>query len=248
MKQGQTRERHGEVEWAADPECPDPGGSKRKILLGAAVLIGVALLYWYLSQSGVIPDLTDERTLRAEIESWGIWGPVLLILLMTAAIVMSPIPSGPIALVAGAAYGPALGTLLVAVGAQAGAMIAYWIARCLGYETLRCWPAARLLLDRLKGDRSQTRLMLAVFLSRLLPFVSFDAVSYVAGLTPLTFWRFSVATFGGVIPASFALAYFGDRLVAAETDRIMAVVLIAGGITLVPIFIKLLMNLRRGKA
>lgn len=240
---------HGiaKISAAADPECPDPAGSKRKMFVAAAVLTGLVLLYWHLSRSGVIPDLSDERSLRAEVERWGIWGPVLLILLMVAAIVMTPIPSGPIALVAGAAYGPALGGIYVVIGAQGGALVAFWIARCLGYESLRCWPAARKLLHRLQGGRSQTWLMLVVFISRLLPFVSFDAVSYVAGVTPLTFWRFAVATLAGVIPVSFALTYFGDRLVAAETDRIMTVVLIAGGITLIPIFIKLLLNVRRRK-
>lgn len=227
-----------------DSECPDPGGSKRRILVGVAVVLGLAVLYWYLSRSGLLPNLTDERALRNEVERWGLWGPLVLILLMVAAIVMTPIPSGPIAIVAGAAYGPVLGALYVVLGAQAGAVLAFWIARFLGYETLRCWPAARLLLERLQNRRSQGRLMLIVFLSRLVPFISFDAISYVAGLTPLTFWRFAVATLAGVIPVSFALAYFGERLVEAETDRVMTFVLIAGGITLLPIGIKLLLNWR----
>lgn len=118
----------------------------------------------------------------------------MLIVLMVAAIVMTPIPSGPIAVVAGAAYGPVFGTIYIVLGDQAGAVLAFWLAGCLGYETLRCWPAARLLLERLQDRRSQGRLMLIVFLSRLVPFISFDAVSYVAGLTPLTFCRFAVAT------------------------------------------------------
>lgn len=231
-----------------DPDCPDPGGSKRRILAGTVVVLGLALLYWYLSRAGLMPDLTDERALRAEVERWGVWGPLVLIVLMVAAIVMTPIPSGPIAVVAGAPYGPVLGTIYVVLGAQAGAVVAFLIARFLGYETLRCWPAARLLLERLQDRRSQGTLMLIVFLSRLVPFVSFDAVSYVAGLTPLTFWRFAIATLAGVIPVSFALAYFGERLVEAETNRIMTFVLIAGGFTLVPIAIKLLLNLRRRKA
>lgn len=51
---------------------------------------------------------------------------------MVAAIVMNPIPSGPIAMVAGAAYGPLWGTLYVVVGAETGALSAFWLARWLG--------------------------------------------------------------------------------------------------------------------
>lgn len=83
---------------------------------------------------------------RAKIRRLGIWGPLGIIGLMTAAIVMSPIPSGPIALVAGAAFGPVLGTVYTVIGAEAGAIIAFWIARCLGYEAVRRWAKAAPLL------------------------------------------------------------------------------------------------------
>ena len=165
---------------------------------------------------------------------------------MAAAIVFSPIPSGPIAVVAGAAYGPFMGTALVVAGSVIGAVVAFWIARCIGYEALRCWPTARRMLHRLDDGRSQTRLMAIVFLTRLVPFVSFDAVSYVAGLTPLTFWRFALATLAGVIPVSFALAYFGDQVSAASSGRAMLFLLLAGGITLVPLGVQA--AVRRKKA
>ncbi len=170
---------------------------------------------------------------------------------MTAAIVMSPIPSGPIALVAGAAFGPVLGTVYTVIGAEAGAIIAFWIARCLGYEAVRRWAKAASLLERLGRSRSQTWLMAIVFASRLVPFISFDAISYAAGLTPLTFWRFAVATLAGVIPISFVLAYFGEEFVTADPGRMMFVAVLVGGITLVPIGLKLLWGWyarRRGRS
>jgi uncharacterized membrane protein YdjX (TVP38/TMEM64 family) len=213
--------------------------SNVKIAIGVAVALALAAAYWGLSESGSLSVLMDEQRLRREIDRLGIWGPLAIIALLTAAIVMSPIPSGPIAIVAGAAYGPVLGTLYVVIGAELGALIAFTIARHLGYEALRRWPAARALLDRLGESRSQMRLMAVVFVSRLVPFISFDAVSYAAGLTPLTFWRFAVATLAGVAPISFLLAYFGEEMVSAESDGWMLVLLLAGGITLLPIAIKL---------
>jgi uncharacterized membrane protein YdjX (TVP38/TMEM64 family) len=41
--------------------------------------------------------------------------------------------------------------------------------------------------------------MTIVFVSRLLPFISFDIVSYAAGLTRLAMWRFAVATLAGIV-------------------------------------------------
>jgi uncharacterized membrane protein YdjX (TVP38/TMEM64 family) len=39
-------------------------------------------------------------------------------------------------------------------------------------------------MSNLSRERSQIWLMAVVFVSRLLPFISFDAISYAAGLTP----------------------------------------------------------------
>lgn len=219
--------------------------SVTKIALGAIALLGLIGVYWGLSESGALAMLTDQGRLRGMVEGLGVWGPVALIGLMVAAIVLSPIPSGPIALAAGAAYGPLWGTVYVVIGAEAGAVIAFWVARCLGYETVRRWPAVRPLLDRLGQSRSQLWLMVAVFASRLVPFISFDAASYAAGLTPLAFWRFALATLAGVIPISFVLAYFGEGLIETEMGSTTLLVAVLGGVTLLPLGAKMLWNWRR---
>ncbi|RTQ99657.1 TVP38/TMEM64 family protein [Halomonas nitroreducens] len=175
-------------------------------------------------------------TLEQAVIRLGPLGPVLVIGLMTLAIVMSPIPSAPIALAAGAVYGHAWGTLYVAIGSGTGALIAFCIARLLGYDALRVWLGVRPssgLLQRFLG--SQNALMAAVFATRLMPFVSFDVISYAAGLSPLRAWRFVVATLLGVLPASFLLAHFGDHLASDDLRRAGLTVLALGTITLLPL-------------
>jgi uncharacterized membrane protein YdjX (TVP38/TMEM64 family) len=147
---------------------------------------------------------------------------------MALAIVVNPISSAPIALAAGAVYGHGWGTLHVLLGAELGAMIAFGIARFLGYGALRKWFGERVEAG-LWG--SQNRLTFLVFLSRLLPFISFDLVSYAAGLTVLRFWRFALATFAGLIPMSFLLAHFGAEL-AIELDQAIYLALGLGVLTL----------------
>lgn len=155
------------------------------------------------------PDMSEYFE-RAAIEAWidqaGIWGPLAVILLMIIAVVASPLPSAPVALAAGAAYGHYAGALYVAIGAELGAMLAFLIARHLGAAIV-----ARILGDKTAHGLlgSQNALTLAVFVSRLLPFVSFDAVSYLAGLSRIHLWRFLLATLAGILPASFVLAHLG---------------------------------------
>ncbi|GAA0620706.1 hypothetical protein GCM10009016_06560 [Halomonas beimenensis] len=210
--------------------------SRRRILLGVALLaafLASALVLW---RTGMLDTLLDGDTLEQAVIRLGPLGPVLVIGLMTLAIVMSPIPSAPIALAAGAAYGHAWGTLYVAIGSGTGALIAFSIARLLGYDALRAWLGVRAtpnLLNRFLG--SQNTLMAAVFATRLMPFVSFDVISYAAGLSPLRAWRFAIATLLGVLPASFLLAHFGDELASDDLRRAAFTVLALGTITLLPL-------------
>lgn len=214
------------------------------LAVGGVLLIAVAVAWFAFERTGL--RLGDERALREWVEGLGAWGPAAIVGLMTMAIVMSPIPSAPIALVAGAAYGPLWGTLYIVAGAEAGAIVAFWIARCLGYEALRRWAPAGRWMQRLAHQRSQSRLMAVVFASRLIPFVSFDVLSYAAGLTPLAFWRFALATLAGVVPLSFALAYFGESIVESGSRWMMLFALSMGLVTLGPFVLRALRRRRAG--
>lgn len=204
------------------------------IVAGLAIL-GIGLLgVWQFAPSAFTAarGLLDAERLEMLVARAGVWGPVLIIALMTVAVVASPIPSAPIAMAAGAAYGHLWGTVQVVVGAELGALIAFGLARVLGRDALR----------RVFGDcvdagllGSQTALTATVFASRLLPFVSFDMISYAAGLSRLHAWRFALATMAGIVPASFLLAYVGGEAVSGDLGRATWAVLILGLVTGLPL-------------
>jgi uncharacterized membrane protein YdjX (TVP38/TMEM64 family) len=167
-----------------------------------------------------------------QIESWlvasGPLAPVLYVALMALAIIISPIPSLPLDIVAGAFFGPWLGTLYSLTGALIGACISFLMARHLGQA----------FIERvLKSDIdfcvkcSNTVLTKVVFISRLIPVVSFDVVSYGAGLTRMSLRRFALATFFGMIPLTFIYNYFGSVLVINRGYAI------AGGLVMVALFL-----------
>jgi uncharacterized membrane protein YdjX (TVP38/TMEM64 family) len=203
-----------------------------RLIGGIIVVILLVTAYVFLSKTGALAVLMDETKLHALVRDLGWYGPVVLIGLMATAIVMSPIPSAPIALAAGMAYGHAWGTIFVAIGAEIGAIIAFVIGRMVGYAVLHRWFGERLQTVKFFG--SQNMMTATVFISRLLPFLSFDVVSYMAGFTPLLFWRFALATLAGIIPISFLLAHFGSEIALGDSETIMPTVLLLGGVTLLP--------------
>lgn len=214
-----------------------------RLLAVAALLALLAAAYWLLHETGALSIILDGEALRDHIARLGAWGPLAVMGLMMLAILLSPIPSAPIAMAAGAAYGHIWGTIYVLVGAEIGAITAFGIARWLGAATLRRWFGDRLKVGLMGSQNALTGIVL---ISRLLPFISFDIISYAAGLTVLSFWRFALATLVGIAPTSFLLAHFGGEMLTGESDRIFISVLALGGITLIPVAVKLIRDhLRR---
>jgi uncharacterized membrane protein YdjX (TVP38/TMEM64 family) len=205
-------------------------------LIGVVLVLALIAAYVALKETGALGTILDASALRGRIEQLGLWGPLAVVALMMLAIMVSPIPSAPIAMAAGAIYGHAWGTLYVVMGAEAGALAAFAIARLLGKAVVQRWVGKRLPAGMIG---SQNALTWIVFASRLLPFVSFDLVSYAAGLTLLSAWRFALATLAGIIPASFLLAHFGHELSDGEGDVFLYTALGLGLVTAVPVAVRL---------
>ena len=213
-----------------------------RLFLAICLLGAFSLFYFALLESGLIDSITDGEILKQQVLASGYLGPLLIIALMAMAIVFNPIPSAPIALVAGAVYGHTFGTIYIVLGAEIGAVIAFTIARLAGHDLMCRWLGDKISLGWLGSQNSLTGL---VFVSRLLPFVSFDLVSYGAGLTPIKPWRFVLATFFGLIPASFLLAHFGGSMAGDDLNQAMFYILLAGVIVVLPFLPRLTRQLRQ---
>lgn len=197
--------------------------------------------YFMLINSGFANLFSDLDLLVMRIRELGILGPMLVIGLMVLAIVFNPLPSAPIALAAGAVYGHVVGTIYIVTGAGVGAIIAFAIARFAGHELARKFLGDNLSLGRLG---SQNALTTIVFVSRLIPFMSFDLVSYAAGLTAIKLWRFALATLLGLMPVSFILAHMGSEIVESSHGDVIVIILIIGLFTLVPLLVSVVQRYR----
>jgi uncharacterized membrane protein YdjX (TVP38/TMEM64 family) len=202
---------------------------QKLIILCLLGLLGL-LIYWVLDGSQYLKSIQDSQVILAYLQSLGMFGPVMIIVMMSVAIMVSPLPSAPIAIAAGAAYGHTWGTLYVLLGSLFGAVGAFMVARYFGYETVRQYVEKH--LPKRFYD-SQNTLMGLVLVTRLMPFLSFDVISYAAGLTPLVLWRFVLATIIGITPASFFLAHVGSELASTEPRKIAIALLVLAGVYVV---------------
>lgn len=164
---------------------------------------------------------------KGRLRAWGALAPVFYMLTMAMAIVVSPIPSLPLNIAAGAVFGPMAGTAYSLLGALAGALASFMIARFLGRELMERFLGGHVNFCTRCSDRLLTRI---VFLSRLLPFVSFDVVSYGAGLTRMSPGKFGLATLAGMVPLTFLYNYTGSVLLFGRG------LVLASGLVMVLVF------------
>ena len=174
-----------------------------------ALVVGVyAALHWLDVGELLHPDRVADRFRAA-----GPFGPILFMVLMATAVVISPIPSLPLDLAAGATFGVTLGTTYAVIGAEIGAVLSFLIGRSLGRAALTRILRTDISICERCSDR---HLAIFVFVSRLLPIFSFDLVSYGAGLTNMSLRAFAVATLLGMIGPTFLLTYAGNQVVSGE--------------------------------
>lgn len=168
---------------------------KRIAIIGGAVavLLLLAWLGWTLYSDG---HLTREGLVTLADRS-GPWAPLLVIGSMVLAVVVGPIPTIPVSIASGVVFGPVAGVAYALAGALLGAWISFRIARALGQPLVRS-----LLRGHIEfcPDCSSRLLFWVVLGARLIPVVSFAAVSYGAGLTAMRATPFLVATAIGMIP------------------------------------------------
>ncbi len=201
--------------------------------LGIALVAGALLLA--VAWSPELAALVSPARVEAWLTRAGPAAPLLLMGLMATAVVVSPIPSFPLDLAAGAFFGPVLGTLYSVAGALAGAGASFFIARVLGRGLVERFARGHIQLCRECSDKLLTKV---VFLARLLPMVSFDVVSYAAGLTRLSPAKFLAASALGMLPPTFLLNALGHTAVFDARVTLLAGAIVAVLFLLLPRWIE----------
>ncbi len=192
------------------------------------VLLLVLILSLFISQFfWDIASYFHPERVKNWLVSAGVLAPFIYMALMALAVIISPIPSLPLDIAAGAFFGPFVGTLYSVAGALGGATVSFIVARHLGREFIERFLGGHVNFCTECSNRLLTKI---VFLSRLLPVISFDVVSYGAGFTKMSLKNFLFATFFGMIPLTFIYNYFGSVLVFGRGLSIFL------GITMVILF------------
>ena len=148
--------------------------------------------------------------MRSFIAQYGPWAMLVSSLLMIFQSLAAPLPAFFITLTNANLFGWWQGCILSFVSSMLGAALCFYIARILGRDVVEkiCTKGALKQIEDFFAKYGKRCILVA----RLLPFISFDVVSYAAGLTAMDFWGFFIATGLGQMPACSVYSYVGGML------------------------------------
>ena len=187
----------------------------RWIILLAACVIGIIYLAipsvndWINHAASVLGSANVDAVIEY-IRSYGSYAMVFSFFLMVFSSVIAPLPAFMITLSNAAIFGWWQGAILSWSSAMVGAALCFLLARGLGRDVVEKFAGKGALASvEQYFEKYGTK---TILVCRLLPFVSFDAVSYFAGLTPMKFLPFFIATGIGQTPATIVYSYVGGML------------------------------------
>jgi uncharacterized membrane protein YdjX (TVP38/TMEM64 family) len=186
-------------------------------VLGGA--FALAYFFWPGFGSGIryvinILSHGDLERLKWYLRSFGVWAPIISALIMIFQSVAAPLPAFVVTLTNGLLFGAFWGTLLSWSSSMAGAVLCFFITRWLGRPAAERFVSKKALkfIDGFFAHYGTN----AILIARLMPFISFDAVSYAAGLTNMSFWAFFWSSAVGELPATIIYSWLGQQITTLQ--------------------------------
>lgn len=215
------------------------------------VLIALCIVYFavpsvnaYVNKVSAVLGSADVEAVIEFLRAYGPYAMAVSFVLMVFSSLIAPLPAFLITFSNAAIFGWWQGAILSWSSAMAGAALCFFIARALGRDAVEKF-AGRGALASVEGyfEKYGTK---TILVCRLLPFVSFDAVSYFAGLTPIKFWPFLIATGIGQLPATVIYSYVGGMLTGGVKYFVTALLCIFS-LSIIVMIIKRIYNDRQAK-
>lgn len=191
--------------------------SKLPLYISIALVFGIVTSYFLIPEVKELLDeawsvLTsdDEERVQKWVSGFGWLGPIVLVLAMIAQMFLLVVPSILLMVVSVLAYGPIWGSVIIIASVYAASTVGYFIGSYFG-DTI---------VKRIIGKKSEKKVasflddygFWAVIVTRLNPFLSNDAISFVGGLLRMGYWKFMGATLVGIAPLTAFIAIFGKSI------------------------------------
>lgn len=182
---------------------------EKKVLKWALLILLIGVAGYYLTQPYHYL-MYDVEAMRQFIDSFGIWAPLVLILLQVSQVIVAPVPGPVVGAAAGYAFGIVWGTIYGFIGLAIGSAIAILTAKRFGRPFVEDVIADETMdkFDYMADEHG----FLPFLLLFLLPGFPDDAICFIAGLTDIDTRKLILMASFGRVPGLLSLTVFGNSL------------------------------------
>ncbi len=180
----------------------------KKVIFSLLLLLLLGIIYFAFFR-GLTPEV-----LREYIQDFGYLAPIIYILCFTLLpIAFFPVPV--LALAAGLLFGFLPGTIYTIIGAAINSAIMFLMAKVLAKDAVtellqkklpEKWGKFLLEVDEKRG-------FWVIFILRLIPAMPYNVINYGAGLTPIKFTNYMIATLIGILPGTLVFLNIGSQAI-----------------------------------
>lgn len=196
--------------------------SKAPLIISGIIIASLFLSYFFIpgveqffTEAWDVLTSNDEKRIEEWVSDFGWMGPSILILAMVAQMFLLVIPSIALMVVSVLAYGPFFGSLIIFAAIFTASSVGYFIGRYFG----------PVIVQKLIGPKNENKIedfiedygFWAVIVTRINPFLSNDAISFVGGILKMGYWRFIGATLLGIAPLTIFIAVIGKSTDGLKT-------------------------------
>ena len=199
------------------------------ILIGIGC-VGVACVIALWPQ---IMDLFSEggvNRLVQKVQQAGSWGVLCLLGLQLLQVIVAFIPGEVVQVAAGLMYGPALGALIIVVGAALSSAIVYIMVHKLGAPFVQKMVPEK-YMNQIQKFEESNKFEVIVFILFFLPGMPKDAFTYLLPLTRMKLAPFLIITTlartPGIVASTYATAGFVNGNIVEAVIIVAVVVIIA---------------------
>ncbi|VXB46801.1 TVP38/TMEM64 family protein [Maribacter litoralis] len=191
--------------------------SKLPLYISIGILAALVVSYFvvpsvqsFLDEAWSVVLSDDEERVKNWVSGFGWLGPFVLVLAMVAQLFLLVVPSVLLMVVSVLAYGPIWGSVIIIASVFAASSVGYFVGSYFGDAFVK----------KIIGKKSEKKVasflddygFWAVIVTRLNPFLSNDAISFVGGVLHMGYWRFMGATLIGILPLTIFIAVFGKSI------------------------------------
>ncbi|MBC2579939.1 TVP38/TMEM64 family protein [Clostridium sp. DJ247] len=192
---------------------------KSYIVLG---IIFIFLVYCAYEYSKYFYILRDLDRLKKVILSYGRYSILAFIMLQVIQVIAFFIPGEIVQIAGGYIYGTLVGSLLSIIGITMGSIAGYGISNYYGKPLISKIISKRDMkfFQRILNMGSINYI---VFLLYLIPGIPKDVLSYICGVSSISFRNFFVYSTLGRLPGIFISAYFGAKIDSNNTSILIII-------------------------